>query len=493
MMTPPSRRSLIIGGLGLAGSAALSACSTPSSAHGPGRSLAPPVPVTPTPGQRVVEHVLNPRPVVLDLGGPKVSTWAYDDSRTGPVIRAGAGDLLRVRLDNGLPESTTVHWHGIALRHQADGVPGVTQEPIASGGSYTYEFTVPDAGTYFYHPHVGLQLDRGLHAPLVIDDPREPGDYDAEWIVVLDDWVDGTGRTPDDVLGELRSSSHGAMGGMDHGSMGHGTSGAAADLSAGDTGDVTYPHYLVNGRVPSAPDVFSGKPGQRVRMRIINAAADTIFTVALGGHELTLTHTDGYAVEPARARALVLGMGERFDAVVALGDGVFPLVAVPAGREGQAMALVRTGAGTAPGPDVRPSELDGSPVLGTDLRPAPSSRLADRPVDAAVALTLDGGMGDYAWGINGAPFGDNEPIAVNAGQRVRLDVVNRTMMSHPLHVHGHTFALSRTGLRKDTVLVRPMQSVPIELEADNPGEWMIHCHNIYHAEAGMMIGLEYRS
>lgn len=498
-MSRPSRRALIVGGLGLAGSAFLTACSDTGAAHGPARTFGPPTPVEPAPGQRVVEHVLTPRPVTLDLGGPTVSTWAYGDTAPGPLIRATAGDLLRVRVDNRLPDPTTVHWHGVALRNAADGVPGMTQDAIAAGQSYVYEFTVPDPGTFFYHPHVGVQLDRGLYAPLIVDDPKEPGDYDAEWVVVLDDWVDGTGRTPDEVLEELRSAGHGGMGGsggmggMDHGSMGHGT-GAGGDAGdAADTGDVTYPHYLVNGRVPSAPETFTAKPGQRVRLRIINAGSDTIFTVALGGHELNITHSDGYAVEPVSVSSLQIGMGERYDAVVTLEDGVFPLVALPAGRQGQAMALVRTGAGAAPAPSVRPAELARTPLRGTELRAAESSRLASREPDAATPLSLDGGMGDYEWGMNGAPFGKNAPITVRQGQRLRLDVVNRTMMTHPLHLHGHTFGLVGTGLRKDTVLVRPMETVPIELDADNVGDWMAHCHNIYHAEAGMMIALEYRS
>src|SRR5690606_19193567 len=141
-------------------------------------------------------------------------------------LRARAGDLLRVEVDNQLPAETSVHWHGLALSNDMDGVPGLTQDPIAAGGRFTYEFTVPDPGTYFYHSHSGLQLDRGLYGALVIDDPNEPGDYDHDWIVVLDDWLDGTGRTPDDVARDLGigaatgESGDTPMGGMDHGAMG---------------------------------------------------------------------------------------------------------------------------------------------------------------------------------------------------------------------------------------------------------------------------------
>jgi FtsP/CotA-like multicopper oxidase with cupredoxin domain len=488
-----SRRDLLLGGLGLAGAGALAACTSTATGPQPGKTFGAPPPASPTTGQRVVTATLTPRPVTLDLGGPVVSTWAYGDTAPGALLRATAGDLLRVTVDNQLPADTTVHWHGIRLRNQADGVPGVTQDPIRPGTAYTYEFTAPDPGTYFFHPHVGVQLDRGLYAPLLVDDPAESGAYDAEWVVVLDDWVDGTGRTPDQVLAQLvaeggpRGEGMGGMGGsmMDHGGMGL--------PPFGDAGDVSYPHFLVNGRIPAAPVTLTAKPGQRVRMRIVNAASDTIFAVALAGHRLTVTHTDGYAVQPTETAALYIGMGERYDVTATLADGVFPLVAAPFGKQGQGMALVRTGWGTAPAPDIRPRELTGAVLLGSDLQPAPGSRLPAREPDATEPLTLAGSMRPYLWGINGAPYGQNTPINVTAGKRLRLIVSNRTMMTHPIHVHGHTFALADSGLRKDTVLVRPMETMPIDIEADNTGDWMTHCHNIYHAEAGMMIVLSYRT
>jgi len=491
-MTSLSRRDLLVGGLGLSISAGLAACSTsgtPSAA--PSRPLGPPTGATPAAGQRVVEQSLTARPLTLDLGGRQVATWAYADRVPGPVLRATAGDFLRLTLRNELPAPTTIHWHGIRLRNEADGVPGMTQDPVESGGRFVYEFTAPDPGTYFFHPHVGVQLDRGLYAPLVIDDPDEPGDYDAEWIVVLDDWIDGTGATPDEVLEQLIADGEnsGGMGGMGHGSMGGMGMG---DPPWGDAGDVIYPHFLVNGRPPTDPEVLSARPGQRVRLRIINAASDTIFTVALGGHRMTITHSDGFPVEPAETEACYIGMGERYDATVTLRDGVFPLVARPFGKTsgGQAMALVRTGAGIPPEPTVTPSELDGPALIGSQLQPTEEARLPQREPDSSEDLVLQGSMRPYRWGINGAVYGENEPLTVKRGQRLRLNAVNMSMMTHPLHIHGHTFALP-SGLRKDTVLMAPMQSFAIDLDADNTGDWMIHCHNIYHAEAGMMIALEY--
>ena len=447
-------------------------------------------------GQTTVTARLAPRPATVDLGGVTVQTWAYDDAVPGPLLRATAGDLLSVGVPNALSESTSVHWHGIALRNDMDGVPGTTQAPIPAGGEFTYGFTVPDPGTYFYHPHSGLQLDRGLYGVLVVDDPHEPGDYDLEWVLVLDDWVDGTGRTPDDVLAELERGSGQGMGGMGGGmgGMGGGMGGSGQQSSRlGDAGDVDYPHYLVNGRVPSAPVTLRGKPGQRVRIRLVNAGSDTAFRVALGGHRLTVTHSDGFPVVPSTVDAVVLGMGERYDVVVTLGDGAFALAAQAEGKQGRGLALVRTASGQAPSSATAVAELGGTTLTSTDLRATDDVRLASRDVDTSHDVVLGGSMGAYRWTINGRTFQDAEPLQVREGERVRLRLRNSTMMLHPIHVHGHTFALVRGGARKDTVIVPAMGQVDVELQADNPGQWVTHCHNAYHMAAGMMTTLSYQA
>jgi multicopper oxidase len=148
------------------------------------------------PGAAVREVTLTATAATIDLAGRAVPAWAYNHTVPGPVLRVRAGEVLRVRLDNHLPEPTSIHWHGIVIRNDMDGVPGVTQPPLAANSRFVYEFTVPDAGTYFFHPHVGLQLDRGLYAALVVEDPAEAGGYDQEAVVVLDDWTLGVGPTP---------------------------------------------------------------------------------------------------------------------------------------------------------------------------------------------------------------------------------------------------------------------------------------------------------
>ncbi len=423
----------------------------------------------------------------VDLGGTTVTTWTYGGALPGSPIRIRAGEVLRATLTNRLPTDTRVHWHGVALRNDADGVPGLTQRPIAAGADHVYQFTVPHPGTYWFHPHVGPQLDRGLYAPLIVDDPREPLAYDEEWVLVLDDWLDGVSASPDDVLAELRQG----MGQM-MGEGGHMMMGATSVLLGGDAGDVRYPHFLLNGRLSAAPATLQARPGSRVRLRIINAGGDTAFRLALGGHRMQVTHTDGFPVRPIETDALLIGMGERYDALVTLADGVFPLVALAEGKGASAFGLVRTGSGAAPAATVRPPELDRRIVAYRQLKPADAVRLSDRQPDRMLTLKLTGGMMAYDWGFNGRAHDPNHTEAIRAGERVRVDLVNTTTMWHPVHLHGHTFAVGQTGLRKDTAIVLPGQTLAVAFDADNPGVWMVHCHNIYHAESGMMTQLGYQ-
>lgn len=482
-----TRRRLIAGGLGIGGAALLSAC-TPTVGGQPGSPVV--VPTAPTFGAPAVEATLRAGVTEVDLGGITGTTWAYGGRIPGKELRAKAGDVLKIQVQNTLPVETSVHWHGIRLHNAADGVPGLTQDPIAAGATYTYEFVAPDPGTYFFHPHSGVQIDRGLYAPLIIDDPAEPGTYDQEWVLVLDDWTDGVGKSPDDILTAFQAQNGTVTKGMNMSDMG-GMSGMG-NSPLGDVGDIVYPHYLINGRIPAEPLTLTGKPGQKARIRLINAAADTLFRVALGGHVITVTHTDGYPVQPTETKALYLAQGERADIVVTLGDGVFPLVAAAEGKQGQGLILIRTSSGTKPAPTVRPTELDTNPLLMAALMPAGSARITVKEPDQVAQVTLNGQMQPYAWGMNGVTFGHDTPIRTTPGARLRLQMANETMMAHPMHIHGHTWSLpGNGGLRKDTILVLPMQTVTADLQADNPGKWAYHCHNIYHAEIGMMTTLQY--
>lgn len=530
-MRTHTRRAILGAAVAVAGTGILSACSSAGhTGHGGSGSTGGPKGYVDPAGREVAvaEKKRGSGPVrkvrltaaeaALDLGGRTVKSWAYGGDLPGEAVRVTAGDTLALTLANHLPEATSLHWHGIALRNDMDGVPDLTQRAVQPGADFTYRFTVPHPGTYWFHPHSGPQQDRGLYAPLIVEDPKEPLSYDKEWVVVLDDWVDGVdGSTPDAVLKQLSGGmgmDMGEDGGMDH--SGHDMStmsmrgqessspgpsrllmGSESRLLGGDAGDVAYPYYLVNGRTAKAPSVFRARPGDRVRIRIINAGGDTAFRVALGGHEMTVTHTDGFPVRPARTDALLLGMGERYDVLVTVKDGVFPLTALAEGKKASAQALLRTGGGAAPAGSVRPKELDGRLLTADRLRAEASVALAEKEPDRTVKLQLTGGMEKYDWAFDKKPYraGADQRHPVRAGERVRLVFSNSTSMWHPVHLHGHTFGLADVvgGPRKDTAIVLPNGTLTVDFDADNPGLWMVHCHNVYHSEAGMMTVLGYRS
>ncbi|MFC4464142.1 multicopper oxidase family protein [Streptomyces xiangluensis] len=521
-----NRRSVLLAGLGAAGAGALAAC-TNASGSGSGNALVNPSGSAVAAAEkkrkstgRLQKATLTAAPATVDLGGGVMPrTWAFDGRAPGKEIRLSVGDTLVAELSNQLPNKTptSIHWHGIALRNDMDGVPPATQSAVRAGSTFTYRFIADVPGTYFFHPHVGVQLDRGLYAPLIVEDPKEPLAYDDEWVVLLDDWVDGVTGTPDEVFAEV-GQGMGGMEGHDMGDMGEmdmGDSespsasasssgdmsmkfmlmGAESDLLGGDAGDVKYPHHLINGRVAADPDVYTGRPGKKVRLRIINAGGDTAYRVALGGHKFTITHTDGFPVQHQKVDALLVGMGERYDVLVTLGDGVFPLVAVAEGKNANGFALVRTGSGSAPKPTVRPKELDGLIMTASQLRAADDVRLKSARTDVTHQLKLTGGMAKYNWAINGKPFDmgspEANPIMIEEGQRVRLDFFNDTDMWHPMHLHGHTYQIGTSGPRKDTAIVLPKKKLSVFFDADNPGQWMLHCHNAYHGEAGMMANVAY--
>ena len=444
---------------------------------------------------RVDTVTLVAAPTRLRLGDRTVTTWVFDGQVPGPQIRVRVGDVLRARVVNRLPAPLTIHWHGLAIRNDMDGVPGVTQQAIKPGRSFTYQFTVPDTpGTFFYHSHVGTQLDRGLYGPLIVDPPTGQSKQ-REVTLMLDDWIDGTGTNPDQALAKLRQGMGGMSGrsGMGGSVMGMGMPSAQSPLGA-DTGDVQYPYYLINGRAPTAPETFAVKPGERIRVRLINAGSDSPFRVAFGGGRLTVIATDGFPVKPVTVDTLIIGMGERYDVLVTVPrSGAFPLVAAAEGKTGEALAVLRSGPGPNPMADVKPTELDGKLLTYGELHATRADALPPGRPDVTYRIRLTGDMMSYRWGIT-APSKDGVTLPVRLGQRVRLVIDNETMMWHPIHLHGHTFQLdqgSQPGPRKDTVNVLPMSKVTIEFIADNPGQWALHCHNIYHAESGMLTILSY--
>lgn len=473
------------------------------------------------------DHVLTPRAATVDLGSRQVRTLTYGAELASAPLRLTQGKPVRIRVDNSLADATSVHWHGIRLQNAADGVPGLTQKPIAAGGSHLYEFTPPDAGTYLFHSHTGLQLDQGLYGALIVDAVDEPGAYDHDEVLVLDDWLDGIDGTPQDKLAGLRkngmsmSGSPDSMGAMkmDSDSMSAMPSGSTAtmtsnaplssldaaarrgryrtitggrptaghlaglanlmDAGAVDSGDVQYPLHLINGRDHTAPWTIKAKGGARARLRFVNAAADTTYLVYVEGHELTVTHADGLALRPVKTQMLVLGQGERYDAVVDLA-GAARIIATPLGKRGQAIAQIT---------------VDGRrPAARTTLAPTRVLSYEDleainAPARARAPRTtrLDLGMSaPYRWTMGGEVFDDAQPVSAAVGEAARIVMRNATMMPHPMHLHGYSFAASGTGAVKDTIIVAPLAQVAIDFTPDRPGRWAFHCHNAYHMDAGMM-------
>lgn len=448
--------------------------------------------ITPDLGRRPdVTASFRAAPTEIDLAGRTLHTWAYDGKVPGDVLRASVGDLVEVTVANDLPEATSIHWHGLSIINEMDGVPGLTQGDIEPGDEFTYRFIVPDGGPYWLHPHHGLQLDRGLLAPLIVEDPADGIDADVEYVVMLDDWLDGADTTPEAELTTLTNMSMDEMGSMTM---------ATSPLLGGDAGDVTYAYHLINGRPIEDPLTLTPapRPGDRVRLRIINGAGDTAYRFAVGGHSMTVTHADGFPVEPVDVDAILIGMGERYDVTIDVQSGAWPVVALAEGKGKRAAAVLRTTDATSTStPDLAAPipELDGTWLRYADLHATESATL-DVPADGEIRripLRLTGGMMQYDWGINGVPYGRHEPIEVAANEWVSLRIENASTMWHPMHLHGHTpqVGTARGGVRKDTINVLPSQSVEMVFQANNPGDWMIHCHNAYHLEAGMATVLSY--
>ena len=321
------------------------------------------------------EYTIEAVEAEIELAGRRVRTFTDGGQVPGPELRVREGETLRVLLENRLPEPTTIHWHGIPVPNAMDGVPEVTQPAVPPGERYLYEFPVPVPGTYFYHTHVGLQLDRGLVGALIVEPGHEELAYDREVVLVLDDWLDGIAGTPEEVLRQLVDAGHGGHG-MGHGAMPGGSMPGMGTMPgmAGTSGeppevepDLVYPLYVVNGRPLEHPFEFVGKRGDLLRLRLVNAASATIFRVALAGHRFTVVQADGQPIEPLEGDALRIGMGERYDLLVPLDNpGIWPLVAWAEGTDRAAQAVLRYegASGQVPARVTRPRELSGSSCTG---------------------------------------------------------------------------------------------------------------------------------
>ena len=435
-----------------------------------------------------------------------------------PGLVATVDRPFRVHLENHLSEPTLIHWHGLKPPYRQDGVPGISAPPIAPGGSAEYDFPLDFPGTFWMHSHMGFQEQRLLDAPLIIHSAADLRADRQEIVLLLHDF---SFKSPRDIFAALRKrggmagmggtggvnmGGHGAMGGMMAPGMKMGgttAGGMASGMKAGsmamDLNDVVFDAFLANDRTLADPQVVRVAPGGRLRLRIINAAAASNFRLDLGGLAAELVAVDGHPVQPVRGSAFPIAMAQRLDLLVQLppGQGAHPVLAVLEGERKQTGIILATA--QAPIGKIGTEAARSAAPLGFGMERAlhAAAPLAPRPVDRTHRIDLTGSMEGYVWSLNGVTYGHDTPLMVAKGERVALIMRNRTMMSHPMHLHGHFFQVAAfngaklAGAMRDTVLVPPMATVAIAFDADNPGRWAFHCHNLYHMQAGMMTTVQY--
>lgn len=461
-----SRRTLLKGGLGLSLSAAL--------------------PVSPSFAQtRDPNTELVAKPAQVALVGeqyPETVIWSYNEQVPGPEIRIRQGDRLTFTVTNRLGEVTTVHSHGIRLPHAMDGVPHVTQKPIAPGETFTYEFDVPDAGTYWYHPHTNSaeQIERGLAGPLIVEE-RVAIEVDRDVTWMLDDWR----------LSADASIAGGFGNAMDAGMAGR----------LGNT-------VTINGKVPETFDV---RAGERIRLRLINTANARIFGLDFGTLRPRVIAYDGQPVAPHEPHSglVILGPAMRIDIIIDMvGEPNQSVPIIDRFYPSQAYRLVNVVYLNKP--QLRAVPLTSSIQLPANTMPEPDMENAERHVvefGGGMMGGMSGGMmgggmmgrmrnGGKMWTINGVAFEGPvmEPLVTLAQGRSHIMTLrNKTAWFHPIHLHGHSFrVIARNGKTtryrewQDTVLISPRESVDIAFVADNPGDWMFHCHIAEHLASGMM-------
>lgn len=412
------------------------------------------------------------------LGARTVSTIGFNGSLPGPLLRVTEGERLHADVTNNLNASTTIHWHGIPIVNKMDGVPGLTQPPIAPGGTFTYAFKVPVSGTYWYHSHSSAQLDRGMYGPLIADPKRETLSYDREIILVLDDWRDGVGAHSRDLL-----SLYECQTGFEHHS---------AEKGLPPVEPRSYPYHLINGKAAENPVQFSINRGEVVRFRIINAGAATVYRVALGGHRMRVTHADGQPVVPVEVDALNIGMAERYDVLVqADHPGVWQLAAEPSTAGPLARAVVRYNgsSGATPPAHFKPKELKGQVLTYQMLHTNGGYGMPSGKPEMTVYVSLNSRFGAFYMSFNGRILPADEPFHIPRNTHVRFVINNNSVQIHPMHLHGHFFQVlngTGNGPMKDTLITAPSQTFTVDWVANNPGKWVFHCHNLYHMLNGLM-------
>lgn len=407
----------------------------------------------------VVEVELRAQAAVVDLVdvGP-TEVWTYNGQVPGPEIRVGLGDTIRAMLVNDLSEPTTIHWHGVRVPNDMDGVPGVNQQVIQPGDSFVYQFTPPDAGTFWFHSHANgsEQLERGLHGSLVVEDADALG-YSQDVVWMIDDWILESDGALFEGFNQVHDITHN-----------------------GRWGNVVTTNGATN-------TTLRGAPGERVRLRLINASNARTYAPEFGALDARIIAVDGMlTAEPIPAEGFILAPGNRID---------IDLV-VPAQDQPTVIADNFNGEGFFIGAVVG----DGEPVVTPDFAPPRNvltpewAGAVDAPIDLRYVVSLASGPdGSPQWQFNGSAFPDGEPEVLTQNAFTKISILNDSQMLHPIHLHGQFFKLiSRNGEAgseghfRDTVLLMPGETLEIGLVALDVGTWALHCHIQEHAEAGMM-------
>lgn len=431
---------------------------------------------------------------VLDVDGRAASVYGITNAQGGQGLTLNPGEAFRLALTNDLDVETILHWHGQIPPNAQDGVPGIPLPALTPGEARDYDFT-PRPGTHWMHSHIPVQEMQLLAAPLIVRRPEEVSEDRQEVVMFLHDF---SFTPPEEILANLAGGmgmDHGTHGMGDMGGMMHG-SGGMADMMGGmgdmagmamDLNDIAFDAYLANDRTLNDPEVTQVEAGGRVRLRIINAAAATVFWIDTGIVEAQLVAVDGEPVQPLTGRRFGLAMAQRIDLLIDLpaGKGAFPILALREGAQERTGIILATAGASVPKLSALGEETAPAFDLSLEAQLVALAPLPVRAADQAPMVMLSGAMMPYEWGISG-------PVTARSGERVEIMFHNMSMMGHPMHLHGHAFQVvnlngrALPGAVRDTVYVPPMAMVTVAVDAGEAARWMLHCHHMAHLASGMM-------
>lgn len=411
------------------------------------------------------------------------------------IIEKTKGDCFNLVVKNQSRNPTSIHWHGLVLPYREDGTPYVTQPPIPPGKTYAYNFELVQAGTYWAHSHYGLQEQKLLGLPLILNASKE----NAIRSIVL--FFEGfTFKSIDDVWQGLRKSYTEKIR-VDK-NFSPKFINSQMPITNQTLNDVQYDAFLTNRKTVEKPDLIIVKPGEIIRLRLINGSASSNFHIDLGDLKAKVIAVDGNEVIPIEENHFPIATAQRVDVLISIPQegGLFPIFAQCQGRELRGGALLMTKDAQVSHFSSKAASKVGAISNEFDKKLHAKNPLPNRKITRSLNVTLDGNMEYYTWGMNNHAWPKNEPLYVLEGQRVEVVFKNNTPMAHPMHLHGHIFQVTEIGGEKlkngplrDTLLVMPYQSAKIEFDANNPGIWAFHCHNAYHLWGGMFTVIKYEN